>query len=197
MVLHDQKFSIDKSLEILETKLGNLGFSSHCIHTGPIIRREEEYAYVDLQTRQKLLKNVMSFCRQIDIKCHSFFILKKDFDNSVEAVGKLAKEISLFLKDNLELFLSYDVVKVYYDNGQVEVSRILSSVLNVILENVGFRKVFPSEYRLFQVADLICTLKLVELKLENHSLSKSERIFFSDERTLKKNYLKPIHNKTL
>ncbi len=39
------------------------------------------------------------------------------------------------------------------DNGQVELTRILSSVFNAFLENVEFRKVTPADYRLFQVAD--------------------------------------------
>ena len=68
-------------------------------------------------------------------------------------------------------------MEIYYDNGQVEVSRILSSVFNVLLDNVEFRRVLPSEYRLFQVADLICTIKLAELKLEKHILSKSEKSY--------------------
>lgn len=79
----------------------------------------------------------------------------------------------------------------------VEVNKILASVFNTLLDNVEFRKVIPSEYRLFQVADLVCTMKLVELKLKNHNLSKSEMKFFLDERTIKKNYLKPIANKVL
>lgn len=88
-------------------------------------------------------------------------------------------------------------MKIYYDNGQVEVTRILSSVFNALLENVEFRKVMPTKYRLFQVADLICTLKLAELKMNNHILSKSEIYFFGDERTLKKNYLKPLSKKEI
>lgn len=62
---------------------------------------------------------------------------------------------------------------------------------------IEFRKVLPSEYCLFQVADLVCTLTLTELKMLNHSLSKSEIKFFGDERTLKKNYLKVIKTKEL
>ena len=76
-------------------------------------------------------------------------------------------------------------------------TKILSSVFNTLLENVEFRKVLPADYRLFQVADLICTLKLTELKMESHTLSKSEIFFFNDERTLKKNYLKPLIKKEL
>ena len=86
-------------------------------------------------------------------------------------------------------------VKVYYDNGQVEVNKILAAVFSTLLDNVEFRKVMPSEYRLFQVADIVCTLKLAELKLENHMLSKSEEKFFESARVLRKNYLKPIANK--
>lgn len=53
------------------------------------------------------------------------------------------------------------------------------------------------DYRLFQVADLACTLKLIELKKENYSLSSSEIHFFEDERTLIKNYLKPLRKLNL
>lgn len=67
-----------------------------------------------------------------------------------------------------------------------------------VLNNVEFRKVLPSEYRLFQISDMLCTLKLVELKLENKNLSKSEKAFFDyDDRMLKKHYLKVINSKTI
>ena len=102
-----------------------------------------------------------------------------------------------FIRENYEFFCGFDVVKIYYDNGQVEVTRILSSVFNTLLENVEFKKVVPSEYRLFQVADLICTLKLTELKLDKNILSKSEKNFFGDKRTFKKNYLKPLGKKEI
>lgn len=97
----------------------------------------------------------------------------------------------------MNFFCGYDIVKINYDNGQVEVTRILSSVFNALLENVEFRKVIPADYRLFQVADLICTLKLTELKMQKHILSKSEWYFFDSERTLKKNYLKTLEKKEM
>jgi len=65
------------------------------------------------------------------------------------------------------------------------------------LDNVEFKRVIPSDYRLFQVADLICTLKLIELKRNNNILSKSEKLFFVDDRTLKKNYLKIVESKEM
>ena len=69
--------------------------------------------------------------------------------------------------------------------------------MHSLLNHVIFRRVIPSDYRLFQVADLICTMTLTEAKLEDHALSKSELAFFQDERTLRKNYLKPLKEKLL
>lgn len=192
LVLHDQKEDISDQLAHLETELSNMGFPEHYIHTGPIIRKEEEYRYLDLKVRQKLMKRMMGFVRRLNIQCGSFYIEKRKTDDPLTAVSLLSKQIASFIKEHLEYFVSFDVVKVYYDNGQVEVNKILASVFNTLLENVEFRKVLPSSYRLFQVADLICTIRLAELKLDNHQLSSSERRFFKDERTLMKNYIKPI-----
>ena len=197
MVLHDQSVEIDNDLKALENELANIGWPKHCVHAGPVIRSEEEYHGYDLKNRQKILMKMMTFIRHLDVNFKSIHIEKKHIEDSVEATGKLSKQLAAFIRENYQLFYDYDVVKVYYDNGQVEVTRILSSVFNALLENVEFRKVMPADYRLFQVADLICTLKLAELKMENHQLSKSEMFFFNDERTLKKNYLKTLAKKEL
>ena len=118
---------------------------------------------------------------------------ESDFDTVVNDNLQLMDE----LLDTFKRYPKMLTVKIYYDNGQVEVTRILSSVFNSLLDNVEFRKVMPSDYRLFQVADLVCTLRLAELKLEKHMLSNSEKVFFTEERILKKNYLKPMNAKMM
>ena len=197
MVFHNQNYDMNKELAILEESLTHIGWSNHCVHAGPVIRSEEEYKGYSIKDRQGILKRMMSFVRHLDIRFKSIMIEKKHINDSVEATGKLSKQLAVFIRENMEFFYSYDVVKVYYDNGQVEVTRILSSVFNALLENVEFRKVTPADYRLFQVADLICALKLVELKAGDHALSKSEKYFFGDERSLRKNYLKPLRDKEM
>lgn len=62
------------------------------------------------------------------------------------------------------------------------------------------RKVVPSDYSLFQAADLCCTLTLLRTKIETVGLSSSERHFFSTpndsaERALKKGYFKTLDRK--
>ena len=169
MVMHDQTYDMTGELDKLEKELQYIGYPNHCVHAGPIIRQEQEYRFETIEI----------------------------IVDEVEAAGKLAKQVSGFLRDNMSFFSSYDVVKIYYDNGQIELNKILSSVFNVLFDHVEFRKVIPSDYRLFQVADLICTLQLLELKCENHNLSNSEKRFFENEQILKKNYIKPLKKKIL
>lgn len=195
-VLHDQDIDISDALNHLEYQMTQIGLPRHCIHAGPVIRSENNYKNYSLYERQQILKKLITFTRKTEFKIASVYVDKKGLD-SVEIIGKLSKQLSEIINGHLEWFLSYDQIKVYYDNGQVEISKMLSSVFNVLLDNVEFKKVIPSEYRLFQVADLVCTLKLTKLKMDNHTVSKSEKYFFENERTFKKNYLKILEAKLL
>ncbi len=174
--------------------MSNIGYPCHCIHVGPIIRKENEFEFENLEVRQKIVKRLMAFVRHIDIHIMNVYIEKKQVCDSVQAVSMLSKRLAQQIRDRLDYFLSFNEIIVYYDNGQTEVTKVISSVFNSLLDKVEFRKVVPAEYRLFQVADLVCTLKLTELKMENKMLSNSEMMFFDNERTLKKNYLKPLND---
>ena len=128
MVLHDQAVNIVDDLKILENELSNIGWSKHSVHSGPVIRSEEEYRGYDLKERQKIIMKMMSFVRRLNINFKSIYIEKKHIEDSIEATGKLSKQLAVFIRDNYAFFCNYDTVKIYYDNGQVEVTRILSSV---------------------------------------------------------------------
>ena len=196
MFFHDQSHQIDNAVCKLEESLNNLDIGNHCIHTGPIIRKEENYKYMDVQDRRKILNKMVAFLRSIDVKYKCFHIEKQHINDVVEASGKLSRLISVFIRDQYDEFLLFDIVKIYYDNGQIELSKILSSVFNAMLPRIEFRKVLPSDYKLFQVSDLLCSFYLINLKLEHgYGLSHSELMFFGNIRDLKKNYLKPLNKK--
>ena len=171
MFFHNQNENIQPAISKLNRELSYLNLNNLCIHTGPIIRKEKIYAHMSIEERRRIFNKMVAFIRQINIRYKSFYIEKK------------------------QDFLSFHDVKIYYDNGQVEVNKILSSVFNALLPNPIFRKIMPAEYKLFQAADLLCTLELVKLKLENNMFSKSEKSFFGNIRDLKKNYLKPLSKK--
>ena len=143
LVFHNQSNDIQSDLAHFEDELSYLNLPNHCVHAGPIIRSEEEYKGMTLDERRKILKKLMAFVRHVDISYKAIYIEKKHIEDSVEATGKLSKQLSSLIRKNMDFFCSFDVVKIYYDNGQVEVTRVLSSVFNALLENVEFRKVIP------------------------------------------------------
>ncbi len=100
--------------------------------------------------------------------------------------------ISRFVRNHYQEFLSFEKTKIYYDNGQIEISKILASVFTVLLPEVEIKRVVPSDYRLFQAADMFCSMELIRLKADASAISASEMEFFGSIRDLKKNYLNPL-----
>lgn len=197
MVLHDQSKDISEAITLLDENLRYIDCERQCIHAGPIIRGEAQFRDYDPEIRRKLLKHMMYFIRRMDINIDSVYINKKETTDNVDAAGKLAKKLAAYIRERYSFFNSFECVKIYYDNGQIELNKILATVFNTLLDNVEFKRVQPADYRLFQVADVACTLKLAELKMGKNMLSKSEITYFENERTLKKNYLKPLEKKRL
>ncbi len=195
MVFHNQDYDISPAVANLKASLSYLGLSDVCIHTGPIIRKEEIYAEMDVPERRRIFNKMMAFIRQVHIRYRCFSVDKRHIISKSEVSEKLAKQIQLFILSHYEDFLSFDEVKIYYDNGQVEVQKILSSVFNSLLPHPIFRKVLPADYKLFQVADLICSLELLRLKIESNQFTRSESLFFGNLREIKKNYLESLSKK--
>ncbi len=195
MIFHNQTVDIQDQIKHLDEELSYLGLDNICIHTGPIIRREEIYKDMNIIERRQVFNKMMAFIRNADIRFKTFNIKKKHIKDTVEATGRLSRQISQFIREHYTDFLTFDAVKIYYDNGQVEVSKLLSSVFNALLPNPIFRKVMPSDYKLFQAADFICSMELVRLKLESNQFSKSEMTFFGSQRYLKQNYLNILKKK--
>lgn len=95
---------------------------------------------MDVVERSRIFNKMMAFIRSIDIQYKCFYIEKKHIEDSVEATGKLSKQISQFIREHFNEFLTFDVVKIYCANGQIQISRLLSSVFNALLQNPIFRK---------------------------------------------------------
>ena len=148
----------------------------------------QEYLY-------KLFFLFYYFTLNCEIKYKSFVFRKAEYENSFKLEARMARELSQFIRENLSYFQGFEKVILYYDNGQHELNRILNTVLATQLADYDVRKVIPNEYRLFQVADLICTLELLKVKVECGKLSNSEERIFHSVRKLKKDFLKGIHKK--
>lgn len=195
MILHEQSKDISENIVALDSHIHNLGYDQHVIHVGPLIRREQNYRNELMEDRKKLFNALFHFARKTPVSYICAKVKKSECVDVVDITTKLSKSISRVLRDHLEYFESFDKIIVYYDNGQVELTKILTSLFNALLSNVEFRRVKPSDYKLFQVADLVCTLELLIEKATTSSFSSSEREFFHSERDFKRDNYKYISKK--
>lgn len=196
MVFHDQRVDISNNINILNNSLKQMGYGNEqAIHTEPLIRREKPYQYFQPNERRAIFSKLYYFALNCDIKYKSFVFCKSEYENKFKLEARIARDLAQFIKDNLSFFQEYEKIILYYDNGQHELNRILNTVLATQLADYNVRKVIPNDYRLFQVADLICTLELLKVKMENRQLTNSEERIFHSKRELKKDFLKGIKKK--
>lgn len=66
-------------------KLRLLGLEKHCIHTGPMIRKEGEYSEMSCFERRKIFNKMVTFLRQSGVNHKSLYIEKKNIEDIVEA----------------------------------------------------------------------------------------------------------------
>lgn len=193
--MHDQSISINEQVEHLRKHVAEMGFDdSHAIHSAPLIRRERDYESMDLPSRRKLFRYLLTFMRLCDVSYRSFVFKKREFIDRDALVSRMSRDVGAFVRENLTFFQGFDQIIVYYDGGQKEITNIINAVFNVLLD-AEIRRVTPSDYRLFQAADMACTLELLDLKYRTKTLSVSEKEFFRGERNLHKNNLKVAYMK--
>lgn len=197
LVFHDQKHDISQQIKKLEDSISSSGIGIEYIHTGPIIRREAIFNNLSIDDRRKMIFKILNFMKVCPIKCATVAIDRKTAANKVQLSGKISKALTeVFIKHD-DFFRSFDAINVYYDNGQDELSAVLNAVFSARYEHVEFKKAEPQKYRLLQVADFICSIELLRIKMKENRLSSSEKRFFYKPQELKKSFIKPIDMKQL
>ena len=149
------------------------------------------------ELRIRIFRRMMVFIQKARFK-YRCFKLFKPYNSGNEAIhDTLLQEIVNFLISHRDDFNASERIKVYYDDGQAQVTALLKEAFAIYSAKVEFATdVQPSRYRLFQAADVICTLELAKAKLLAFgSISESEERFFGGVKNFKKNYLKPLSRK--
>ncbi len=200
MVFHDQSSGIAENVKRLEDSLESLGVPRHhCIHAGPLIRREQDYSNMTREERRGLMRRMFIFSDKSPATYHCFKI-DKHFNTADSAIhDTLLQEIVAFLVSQRDEFDGFEKIKVYYDRGQEQVTRLLKEAFAIYSSKIEWESdVKPEKYRLFQAADLACALELVRTKLETDGrISNSEYAFFGGISRLEKMYLKPLLRKRI
>ena len=198
MVFHDQSVSIANEIAELEHSLTALNLpASHCVHAGPLIRREDEYATLSRETRRGIFRRMFLFMHKANISYQCFKIDKNFIGGKQGLHDPLLQQIAKFLLDHSADFNAFQKLKVYYDNGQRQLTALLKEAFAFFASRTEFiPAVEPSRYRLFQVADIICTLELIRQRLvDTGRLTESENAFFAGTKNFRKNYLKLLDRK--
>ena len=143
---------------------------------------------------------MLAFAHALDFRYHCLVVEKRFVDRKDQIVEKLRREMSEFFERLGSTYPDIHRFKIYYDCGQTPVTNILLSAFKPKsgLEIEFAQAVTPERYKLFQLADMIATLKLVELKLAHgETLTLSENKFFGGPRKFKNNYLRFVKSKEL
>ena len=197
LVLHDRSVDIRQNILDFDRHLEYLGYKRHAVHTGPLIRRESEYAYDLMEARRSLFGSLFHFVRRLPVRYSCIKVNKRECGDSIALAARIGRELGGWIDEHKAFFGRFDRVTIYYDNGQVNLTRIISAVFSSHLPNVNFQKVLPVDCRLLQVADLVCKMELLAGKAEDKAFTKSETEFFGGIRDFRRNYLKWIQQKRL
>lgn len=182
MVFHNQANDISQAVGDFNRSLNSLGIDpdAFVFHAGPLIRREKGYEFLSRHHRGRIYNRMMTFARRIDFKWHCLCVDKKFINSSLQIVSKLQTQLDAFIDSHKSMLNDIDKVKVYYDCGQSPITKILQKSFTELGGKVEFASgVQPRRYKLFQLADLICTLNLVAAKIKvGERLTDSEYRFF-------------------
>lgn len=200
LVLHDQDVDLSQQLAGLDLRFRDMHLEKVCFHAGPLIRQEKVFAVLDRSFRYRIFAAMMAFARHVDFKYHCLVVDKKDVTSSEQIVARLGAALSDFLTSHREELSSFGRVKIYYDCGQSPVTNLLHRTFVAIPGvSVEFAQaVTPERYRLFQIADLICTVRFVEEKLKaGDKMTVSEEKFFGGAKLFRHNVLRYLKMKEM
>lgn len=192
LVYHEQQDNIIPLINVFKKDLLFIDSAIHYFHAGPLVRRENEYLDIDISVRRKIFNKMSLLVRHLPIHYSTIVVGKNHVGYQDELSKSLAKELEKTIVSNLTYFQTFDSVKIYYDNGQKQLTKLLLKTLQENLSSIVFRLVKPTEYILFQVADFVSTIELTHIKFDTKLNSNSESYFFGDERQFNRNYYRHI-----
>ena len=199
LVFHDQSNSIDAWLAKYEQACSTSNLPKGVFHFTPVLRGHAPFDTIAYSTRKRLLSRFRFLVEKLPFNYACFEYEKKQFAEPSALQDKMQRDIERFINDNLEFFQRFDVVKIYYDNGQSIVSKSVHGAMSSALfeDAVVYRNIKPSKYRLFQVADYICGIELAAIRYERHQIGLTEERFLGSRKAFKENFLKRLRRHRL
>lgn len=176
---HEQNDDIMLELNKLNDRLYNIGYTD-MLHIADLIMKRGDYSKFPIAKRKSIFNSIYQFSRRIPVKYKTIIIDKKYTDNSRVLKQKLSLEINNMVKEHERYFNKFDMIIMYYDNGQEVLGTILDAIFSRY-EGFEHRVEFDhKEKRLFQVSDMLTYIDKYNYKYKNKmSFTKSEQYFFN------------------
>lgn len=200
LVFHDQNDTILDRIDRYERALSRSSLPNTPFHAGPLLNGNGDYRDLPKEQRRHMLSAFRAFIQHLPIRYFCLQYRMSEFTGNQNSLAeRMRRDLTVELFDHLEFFQRYDTVKIYYDNGQPIVTEVIHSALEYVLARdvIVYREATPRAYRLFQVADYICTIELTAIKFDSKEETKTDRLFFGTRRTFKKGFLSYLRNKRM
>lgn len=186
-------------LEKYEASLKQRDLDDIPMHASPLLNGHDHYDGLDLKTRKSLFVAFFIMLQHLPIRYRTFIYRRSELPDQEAFVTRMCEDIAMLLYDELPYFQSFNKVKIYYDNGQSIVAQSLHKAIDYALskESVLYRQTRSADYRLSQVADLLCALELTAQKYRNCEATAADNKFFGTASDFKNNYMRIIKRKRL
>lgn len=125
LVLHDQSSQINPLIDVYKCPLDAKGLPDIPLHASPLIYGKGDYHDLDLATRKRLLASFFVLTRRLPIRYKTFAYKRVEVSTLEQLVTRIRRDLVVFISDNLKYFQSFDIIKIYYDNGQHAVTEAL------------------------------------------------------------------------
>ena len=163
---HEQNNDIMLELNKLNDRLYNIGYTD-MLHIADLIMKRGDYSKFPIAKRKSIFNSIYQFSRRIPVKYKTIIIDKKYTNNSRVLKQKLSLEINNMVKEHERYFNKFDMIIMYYDNGQEVLGTILDAIFSRY-EGFEHRVEFDhKEKRLFQVSDMLTYIDKYNYKYKN------------------------------
>lgn len=150
LVFHEQSVGIDDYIRRYRESLNRSGLPDIPFHSEPLLNGHKQYEFLTIEQRKRMLTVFATFVRHLPIRYASFVYRRSEFADAYKLSARMKRDISNLFFNHLESFQSFEMVKIYYDNGQDIVKQALDKSLEFALSRnaVIHRKTSMVDYRL-------------------------------------------------
>lgn len=201
LVLQDETVNAGPCVKEYYQGLYNTGADpeSMSFHTAPLIRQEDQFSAMSRHMRGKIFYQMLSFVRKCEVRFKCIWLDTKFVASELQVESNLRRQLAGFIQTHPEEFTALKSVQLYYDAGQKVVTRILDALVENLPCPVSvIQGALQKDHLLLQVADFLCTIKLIECRINSGiPFNSSEKKFFGSPRDFKRNVLRKVKGKEL